>query len=190
MGRASPYREPGGAQGPLVVPGQYEAVLTVDGKTFRQAITIGMDPRVKVSEADLAEQFELAQKLADAMTETRKAQVEVVSLRKAIGDRQKSLASNPQAKEASGSLDSLAKEIEAVENGAEEKPGFGPLNREIARLLTMVEEGDMRPSETIRASATETFESLHKIQVQRRQMKDGLPAVSALLAKYQALPLP
>jgi hypothetical protein len=91
----------------------------------------------------------------------------------------------------SGALEALAKDVDAVENGTDEKPGFGPLNREIARLLTMVEEGDMRPSETIRASATETFESLHKVQVQWRQMKDKrLSAVSAQLAKYQALPLP
>jgi hypothetical protein len=35
--------------GPFVVPGQYEVVLTVDGKTYRQPLTVTLDPRVHVS---------------------------------------------------------------------------------------------------------------------------------------------
>ena len=48
---------------PWVAPGNYTVVLTVDGKSFTQPITVQMDPRVKTSDADLQEQFDLSWQL-------------------------------------------------------------------------------------------------------------------------------
>jgi len=48
---------------PWVAPGDYTVVLTVDGKDFAQPLAVAMDPRVKASAADLAEQFQLAWQL-------------------------------------------------------------------------------------------------------------------------------
>jgi hypothetical protein len=45
------------------MPGNYNVVLTVDGKSFSQPLTVQMDPRVKTSAADLQEQFDLAWQL-------------------------------------------------------------------------------------------------------------------------------
>jgi hypothetical protein len=47
------------------MPGDYSVVLTVGGKIFTQPLTVKMDPRVKVSAADLAKQFELSKALYD-----------------------------------------------------------------------------------------------------------------------------
>ena len=51
------------ATSPWVMPGNYGVVLTVDGKSFTQSLTVQMDPRVKASTADLQEQFDLARQL-------------------------------------------------------------------------------------------------------------------------------
>jgi photosystem II stability/assembly factor-like uncharacterized protein len=51
------------ATSPWAVPGDYTVTLTVGGKTFRQPLTITMDPRVKASAAELQEQFDLSWKL-------------------------------------------------------------------------------------------------------------------------------
>jgi photosystem II stability/assembly factor-like uncharacterized protein len=51
------------ATSPWAAPGDYTVTLTVDGKTFSQPLTLGMDPRVKASAADLQEQFDLSWKL-------------------------------------------------------------------------------------------------------------------------------
>ena len=51
------------ATSPWVVPGNYTVALTVDGKTFTQPLTVAIDPRVKVSAADLQEQFDLSWRL-------------------------------------------------------------------------------------------------------------------------------
>ncbi len=50
-------------QGPFVVPGKYEVRLTVDGKTYKQPLTVEMDPRVKMTEAALQQQLDFAQKV-------------------------------------------------------------------------------------------------------------------------------
>jgi hypothetical protein len=48
---------------PWVAPGNYTVVLTVDGKTLTQPLTVQMDPRVKASAADLHQQFDLSWQL-------------------------------------------------------------------------------------------------------------------------------
>jgi hypothetical protein len=47
------------------MPGKYTVVLTAGGKKYEQPMTLVMDPRVKTSTADLAEQFKLSKQLYD-----------------------------------------------------------------------------------------------------------------------------
>jgi len=54
-------------RGPLVLPGTYRLRLTVDGKSFTQPVTVRLDRRLKVSEADLQKQFELEMQISAAM---------------------------------------------------------------------------------------------------------------------------
>jgi hypothetical protein len=60
---AVPHNTAPEATSPWVVPGDYSVVLTVDGKSFTQPLRVKMDPRVKASAADLAQQFELSKEL-------------------------------------------------------------------------------------------------------------------------------
>jgi photosystem II stability/assembly factor-like uncharacterized protein len=178
-------------QGAIVLPGHYQAVLTVAGKSYRQNFTVTMDPRIKVSQADLAEEFDLKRKLSDAMSATYNEYSEVAALRKALAERQKGLTSNPQAKDANDAMQALVKEVDAVETGNEKAPGFGTLNREITRLATMVEEGDMRPSATLRTASEEDFQSLEKAEAQWQKIKtERIAPINALLQKYQLAALP
>jgi photosystem II stability/assembly factor-like uncharacterized protein len=48
---------------PWVPPGNYTAVLTVDGKSFTQPLAVQMDPRMKTSAADLQDQFDVSWQL-------------------------------------------------------------------------------------------------------------------------------
>jgi len=58
------YRNtPPTATSPWVAPGNYTVVLTADGKSFTQPLTVQMDPRVKNSAAELQEQFDLSWQL-------------------------------------------------------------------------------------------------------------------------------
>jgi len=51
------------ATSPWAAPGDYTVMLTVNGKTFSQPLTVAMDPRVKASAAALQEQFDLSWQL-------------------------------------------------------------------------------------------------------------------------------
>jgi photosystem II stability/assembly factor-like uncharacterized protein len=67
--------------GAAVLPGQYKIVLTVGGKIYTQTLDIKMDPRMKTSPEDLRRQFELDQKIADALHQDYEALQQVRSLR-------------------------------------------------------------------------------------------------------------
>ena len=55
----------GGGGGPAVVPGDYTITLTAGGKQLSKTVRVGLDPRVKVSDADLNAQLDAALKLRD-----------------------------------------------------------------------------------------------------------------------------
>ncbi len=54
-------------RGPLVLPGQYQARVTVDGKAYSQPLNVKLDPRLKVTDAELRRQFDLEMQITDAM---------------------------------------------------------------------------------------------------------------------------
>jgi hypothetical protein len=57
---AVPHDTPRTPQGPLVLPGIYEARLDVDGRVQQRTFEVLMDPRVTISPQALAEQYRLA----------------------------------------------------------------------------------------------------------------------------------
>jgi photosystem II stability/assembly factor-like uncharacterized protein len=178
-------------QGPLAVPGKYEVVLTVDGKTYRQPLVVNPDPRVHVSQADLEAQLDLAKRMSDWMATSYGAYEEASSLQTALAERQKSLAGNPQAKGAADAAAALDKELEEIKDGTNAAGGFGSVNRDLARFITMIETGDMRPTDTARTAAMESCESLKHAMVRWRKVNaDGLSALDKQLKQYGLAPLP
>src|SRR5690349_886023 len=60
------YREtPPSPTSPWVVPGEYSVILTAGDSSYTQQLTVRMDPRVKMSEAELREQLTLSQQLSE-----------------------------------------------------------------------------------------------------------------------------
>ena len=53
--------------GVWVLPGEYRAVLTVAGWSYRQPLTVRMDPRVKTPSSDLQRQFADSQRASDSV---------------------------------------------------------------------------------------------------------------------------
>jgi photosystem II stability/assembly factor-like uncharacterized protein len=178
-------------QGPLAAPGKYEVVLTVGDKTYRQPLVVNLDPRVRVSQADLEAQLDLAQKVSALMATSFSAYNEVVSLRMALAERQNSLVGNSQAKDAVDAATALKKELGEIEDGTNAAPGFGFVNRDLARLMSMIESGDLRPAESAQSTARESCESLKKNLARwRRVNAETLPSLNKLLKPYQLAPLP
>ncbi len=82
-GAWDPDRGAPGGRGPMVVPGTYQARLTVEGASTTQSFRVYIDPRVAedgVTQGHLQEQLALNLKVRDAWSLARKAALRVDSL--------------------------------------------------------------------------------------------------------------
>jgi hypothetical protein len=77
--------------GPMVVPGQYEAVLIANGVLMKQPLTITLDPRVHVPQDDLVKQLDAVNRIDAGLASSYEAYLAIAPIRKAIDGSQKSL---------------------------------------------------------------------------------------------------
>jgi photosystem II stability/assembly factor-like uncharacterized protein len=174
-------------QGPLVMPGQYQVVLSVNGQEYRQPLTVRSDPRISASEADLRAQLALEQKLAQAMDVSYQAWEQVHAARTALAEDRKSLT----AKDALDSVKKLDDALGALEDGDPQRLGFGPLNRDLGRLLTMAGSGDARPAQTLYAAAQEGCANLNQALTRWQDLSQhDFVSFNALLQKAGKPELP
>jgi photosystem II stability/assembly factor-like uncharacterized protein len=175
-------------QGPFIVPGQYTVVLNVGGKEYRQPLSVTLDPRVHVSQADLQQQLDTEKSISAQMAVTYSGYECLKSLKKAIVDAQTALAKN---KDAAGQLEALSKQVAEVADGSATELGIGPLNRELARLSTMIESGDSRPAAALQSGVDQSCQQLTKRLAQWEQLQSGdLAKTNAMLQKNKQQPLP
>jgi hypothetical protein len=171
--------------GPFVVPGEYSLAFTADGKTYRQPLTVTLDPRVRTSQSDLVKQLDIELSISDQMTVTYNAYDQVRALREAIADRQKSVGTDAAKKDAADALKALDDQAADIGEGKPEDLGIGPLNRELARLAFMIESGDARPAELLEASVEQYCQDLAKRLGQWRDLnQQKISPVDTLLQKY------
>ena len=67
-------------EGPLVLPGEYKIVLTVDGKSYSQKLDLQMDPRVKISNKDLKDQLKLGIDIWNSSSDQMRLNAEIDSV--------------------------------------------------------------------------------------------------------------
>jgi photosystem II stability/assembly factor-like uncharacterized protein len=179
-------------EGALVVPGRYDVVLTVDGKSMSQSLVVEIDPRVHIAAPDLAAQTDLALQITEAMTSSYKMFNDATALHAEVPARQKSLTGNAQAKDILDALGALEKQIVEVTEGANESPGAGPVNRDLTRYFIMIETADIRPPDSASAAVKASCQSLQKdIEQWRKLNTEAVPAINKQLelSKLEALPV-
>jgi hypothetical protein len=177
-------------QGPLVAPGLYTAELRYDGKTMRQNFTVQADDRARVTTDALLEQRDLALEITLGLKSSYDTFMQVAALDKALAERKKSLSgSGSEAfKKAAAQLE---EKIDAVEKGSKAAPGFGPVNRDLARLLASVEGGDIRPGQAVRAAVQESCDALNEDLAKLGRLNEqDLAAFNQMLLGIKAPPLP
>lgn len=173
--------------GPLVSPGTYDLILTVEGKPYRQKLRVLPDPRVHISEADYAAQFDFSRKLCDLMEATAVSYRSVSQLHEQLGDRKKSLGANAP-KELTDAIGKAAKQMEELESGAEETPGFGTLNRNLGRYLVMIQGADIAPIESARKAYLASCQAYNKKVAGLSALNaDTISAVNKLLPRNLSL---
>jgi photosystem II stability/assembly factor-like uncharacterized protein len=173
-------------EGPIALPGTYTIELSGAGGRDTQTLILARDPRVKPSQADLAAQFDLAKRLTEGLATSFDGYNSLATFRAALADHLKALAGSRDPKDTESAIQALDKKVEAVETGTAEAPGLGPVNREMARLFSMVESGDARPSEPLQAASAAWCGSLRNALDAWRQLNGpDLAAVNAALGRSQ-----
>jgi photosystem II stability/assembly factor-like uncharacterized protein len=180
----TPREQPEGA---LVVPGQYTIELSAAGRRETQTLVVKPDPRVKASQADLLAQFELANQLAGGLAVSYDGYNRLALLRTTLADRLKSFGGSKNAKTKDGAaLQAFEKRLDAVQNGTAAAPGLGVVNREMARLFSMVESADARPSEPLRSSSRSWCDALTiAVESWHRLNSSDLPTLNSVLARHK-----
>jgi len=167
-----------------VVPGEYTIELAAGGVRQRQTVVVEADPRVKASPADLAAQFELAMRIGDELSASFDGYHALAAMRSAVAERAKAVGGTRDAKQAAADLEAFDRKVDAIQNGTTSAPGVGVANRELARLFSMVESGDARPSAPLRTAAAEWCDALAKaIESWRRLNSSDVPALNAALER-------
>ena len=186
-------------QGPFVVPGKYEVRLTVDGKTYKQPLMVEMDPRVKVTQAELQQQLEFAQKIDSLVTQSFDFHEQAAKFQSEVAERQSALEKNDQAKAALQALKDFDAKVMKIQGEMQRgfggfgkpKPTFTLMNSEFANLSEAVDQADAAPTACDAYRLHDYCGDLTKLAQQWSElMKQDLPAVNAQLTGQHLQPLP
>ena len=125
----------------------------MDGERYQQPLTIQRDPRLPgVTDKDLREQFDLAAKIRDKLSQANEAVIRMRTLKNQLGERMKSpsaAAFKAQAETIRTQLDAVEEEIYQVRNRSPRDTLNYPikLNNQLAVLQTYVDTGSFRPTD-------------------------------------------
>src|SRR6185503_2172005 len=146
------------ATSPWAMPGKYTVTLMAGGKKHTQPLVLQMDPRVKASNADLAEQFKLSKQLYDEwMTlgaigdSVRKVRGQLTELRPRVpeGDLKKHLDELSATLQA---LDGGGGPGAAPAAGAPARPTIASVTGRIRTLFNFIEDVDVAPTPQVAAA--------------------------------------
>ncbi|MGA2903953.1 MAG: hypothetical protein ABSD98_08985 [Candidatus Korobacteraceae bacterium] len=192
----STHAEP---QGPFVVPGKYEVRLTIDGKTYTQPLTVEMDPRVKVTQAELKQQLDFAQKIDSLISLSYSFHEQAAKFQSEVAHRQAVLQINEQALSALQAVKDFYAKVLKIQGEAQRgfpmlgkpKPTFTLMNSELAYLSEAVNQADAAPTDAMHTAYHDYCHDLTKLAQQWSDlMKQDLPALNAQLTEQHLQPLP
>jgi hypothetical protein len=182
-----------GNRGVAALPGGYRARLIVDGKPQEQAFTIGADPRMKASAADLKARFDLAQAVTARVSEANNAVLLVRGIRAqadALARTGKPVPAEVPALMAR--LSAIEAEIHQVKIQSRQDPLNYPikLNNKLAALIGIIESAEAPPTDGTRMVFADLSGQLDRqLQALEAALAQGLPAANAALQAAGQKPL-
>jgi hypothetical protein len=185
---------------PLAMIGNYSVVLTVDGKTYTQPLTVKIDPRVTATAADLQKQFDLSKELYDARLRLERINAELGELSEQLAEIKKRAAETPLA----ARIDELEKklaELSGTPNRSPRAPLSLSLLGNLQTVFDRIQDTDAAPVPNTEAAAreiinnskstVERWETIEKqdIPALRRQLKENnLPELKLTARKIRSIP--
>jgi photosystem II stability/assembly factor-like uncharacterized protein len=103
-----------GARGPLAVPGNYQVRLAVDGQTQTAPIEVKLDPRLRTTQAELEQQFQLQMKIREQLNRIYAAVNQIEDVRAQTEGLKRRLPADDGAHAVASSADSLTGKLVSV----------------------------------------------------------------------------
>ena len=184
-GQTMEFDEDEGAQrwlGPLVMPGVYKARLTVNGRASVQPLEVAMDPRSRVTTAELAEQFQWAQRVFDEMVTARKTTAELRAIQSQLEkDKAQLTDGRKPVLDAITAADTKAGDI--LTGGAHGSgEGMEAAARNLTTALGALESADRTPPSQVIALYQETSKTLKERLIDWNTFKENtLPELNQRL---------
>jgi photosystem II stability/assembly factor-like uncharacterized protein len=183
---AVPYDTPRSPRGPLALPGDYTARLTVNGHTFTAPLTVKMDPRVNVPHDGIEQQFKIEMRLAAELTGSTNAMKEAHS----VLDQLHKIASQPTGALAE-SIKALDQKVKAILEGTTPatastapEPTLTRENGAVNTLYSVIGQADATPTAAQINAVTNTERDLAAVMKRWEELKQSdLPAVNRQLKK-------
>ena len=159
--------------GPAALPGTYQVRLTVDGRSQTQPLVIRRHPLRSATEADLKEQFDLALRIRDKVSEANNAVIQIRRIKTQVAERtgkSTDAGLRTAGDRLTSGLTAVEEEIYQTRNQSGQDPLNFPIkiNNRIASLNRVVNAGDGKPI----GSAYEIFQDVTaelKVQTDRLQ---------------------
>jgi hypothetical protein len=157
------------ATAPWAMPGKYTVVLTVGGKSYEQPLTLRMDPRVKTSNADLAEQFRLSKQVYDEWLVLNSISPSVARLRTQLTELQKQAPAGDLKTHLAG----LAEKIQAFSVAPAAAPGaasavarlnIATTTGRVKTLFDLIEDVDLAPTPQAAAAVSDVVKDSRRLQ--------------------------
>ena len=146
---------------PWVLPGNYTAKLTVNGKSTTQTFSIKMDPRVKNTMADLQKQHTLSMDCYEGRLTARASMEAIAAARKMLQNKIEKAGTNV------ADLKVLEQEVAALDGArrsrraaAEPSASFGSVEASFAGLFGNVHHTEMTPTTQTIAAVKQTKDQL------------------------------
>ena len=171
----------GNTDGPVALPGTYQVKLTVLGRSYTAPLEITADPRLTVTQADLAKQFDLLMKIRDAVTQTDDTIIQIRSLRDQIDAVNKHAGTDAQGKaivDAGKSLNKKLTEVEEVLIQTKAKSGQDVLNFPVRLNNHLVALGGVVGS----ASTAPTQQSYEVFDMLSKQLSEQMTKWQAIVS--------
>jgi photosystem II stability/assembly factor-like uncharacterized protein len=181
--------------GPLVNPGEFTAILTVEAKKLTTKVLVLPDPRTSINlggasrlpaelEKGLKEQLDLALKIRDDIARLSETVNRIRSLKKQLAERDELLKEDPKAdallKDSKLFIDKLdALEIKLHNPKAEvtydilAQKGGAQLYSQLAQLFDFIKDGDGAPTQGLRDEYAEQNKALRKYMDEFQNLVKG-----------------
>jgi photosystem II stability/assembly factor-like uncharacterized protein len=165
------------ATAPWAMPGQYWVVLTANSQSYTQSLTLKMDPRVKATNAELAEQFAVSNQLYQVRPELEKMSKSFLALNKEL----EKAKSTPVSQK----LDDFAKAL-AQFAPPDARAGSSTEFDALAKLVSLfgqLQKVDAAPRPSVKEAVTTFLRNLPDLEARwQKLMTQDLPALNSQLS--------